>query len=75
MNEMNDKDLEKVAGGVTDDAEIERQAEQYLTNIMRFQCISCKRENKSACQASLKQHFITYLKKGSTPMKKCGSYK
>lgn len=72
---MNDKDLERVTGGVLDDAEIERKAEQYLTNIMRFQCTSCKRENKSPCQASLKQHFISSLKRGSTPMIKCGSYK
>lgn len=75
MREMSEKDLENVAGGAIDEAGLEREAEDYVRGIQRFQCISCKRENKSACQAALKQYFITSVRKGTSPMIKCGSYK
>lgn len=71
----NEKDLENVTGGMRDDAGIEQEAEQYLKGIQRRQCASCKREDKSPCQAHLKRHYIASLKNGITPVKKCSSYK
>ena len=53
MGELNERDLERVGGGLTEQ-EQEYAAEMFYQQIVEKDCGGCRREDKSNCHAMLK---------------------
>lgn len=63
MSELNERDLERVSGGLTEQQQ-EDAIERVYRHIVAKDCGGCQRADKSDCRASLK-HVIRVAISGS----------
>lgn len=70
MGELNDRDLERVGGGITE-SEAEQAIERLYRIILARECGACESGDKPGCQATMKKKIGVRVRAMLEPPLRC----